>query len=196
MHPMCLEVIKSSGNVKIHGCPMFLLSDKLKILKGNLKGWNHNTFGNMHLMVKEVEYKLNQVQIKIQDEIHSKELRTLEKCCTTDLGMTLHMENLLCKEKTIVNWDLDDDRNIRFFHKMAKIKQATKSTFAPKIEGSLITCQEVIGDHVVDHFKYLFIDHHTILYDQNPNNICIPHLINEETNIMLARITSNLEIKV
>ena len=47
-HPDCINIIKQSWNTHITGCPMYVLTQKLKLLKENLKTWNHNTFGNIH----------------------------------------------------------------------------------------------------------------------------------------------------
>jgi hypothetical protein len=46
-HPDCINVVKQCWNNQISGCPMFILSQKLKMLKEALKTWNKNTFGNV-----------------------------------------------------------------------------------------------------------------------------------------------------
>lgn len=41
---------------------MQILSQKLKILKGELKTWNKNVFGNIHINVKNSVEKLDAIQ--------------------------------------------------------------------------------------------------------------------------------------
>lgn len=65
-HSLCLDVVKSSWTLRVSSCLMFVLSEKLKFLKNNLKIWNKETFGNVHRLVSDAEGELNLVQDKIQ----------------------------------------------------------------------------------------------------------------------------------
>jgi len=44
---------------------MYILSPKLKLIKEKLKTWNKEVFGNIHVLVKEGEQKLNVIQEEI-----------------------------------------------------------------------------------------------------------------------------------
>ena len=55
-HPDCINVVKQCWNNQIIGCPMLILSQKLKMLKEALKLWNKNTFGDVHSQVTLVSY--------------------------------------------------------------------------------------------------------------------------------------------
>jgi len=39
-HPDCFNLVTQSWNTNIVGCPMFILTQKMKLLKENLKTWN------------------------------------------------------------------------------------------------------------------------------------------------------------
>jgi len=41
-HNDCFNVVKDSWNTNIVGCPMFILTENLNLLKNNLKDWNKN----------------------------------------------------------------------------------------------------------------------------------------------------------
>lgn len=103
---------------------------KLRILKTRLKDWNHNVFGNFHGMVKQAEGRVSNIQLRIQDSIFNDELRVEDKYVIYDLRLTLHRENLFRKENVKVNLHLDGDRNIKFFHRMDKKNNTTKSIYA------------------------------------------------------------------
>jgi hypothetical protein len=47
LHDSCKDVIKNCWNTLVVGCPMFILSQKLKMLKEKLKTWNKDIFGNV-----------------------------------------------------------------------------------------------------------------------------------------------------
>jgi len=61
-HANCVNVVRNSWNTSIVGCPMFIFSEKLKLLKAALKQWNIDTFGNVNNQVKSAKEKLDQIQ--------------------------------------------------------------------------------------------------------------------------------------
>ncbi|WJX46320.1 rhamnogalacturonan endolyase [Trifolium repens] len=71
LHPSCRAVVSDSWNSVVVGCPMFMLSEKLKSLKAKLKTWNKDCFGNVHDLVASAELQLHQIQMQIQQHGHS-----------------------------------------------------------------------------------------------------------------------------
>lgn len=65
MHKDCENIIKEVWKDKVYGCPMFILSAKLKTLKERLKTWNRNTFGNVQNYVSIAERTLKEIQSEI-----------------------------------------------------------------------------------------------------------------------------------
>jgi hypothetical protein len=65
LHDDCKNIVAASWNEPVVGCPMFVLSQKLKSLKLKLKTWNKETFGNVHELVKNAETHLLQIQTQI-----------------------------------------------------------------------------------------------------------------------------------
>lgn len=61
-HQDCSNFINNVWNKQVFGSPMQILSQKLKILKGELKTWNKNVFGNIHINVKNSVEKLDAIQ--------------------------------------------------------------------------------------------------------------------------------------
>ncbi|MCH81555.1 hypothetical protein A2U01_0002345, partial [Trifolium medium] len=60
LHPDCKNIVEDCWKTVVLGCPMFILSKKLKILKDKLKTWNKECFGNVHSLVSSAELKLQQ----------------------------------------------------------------------------------------------------------------------------------------
>jgi hypothetical protein len=83
LHPTCREVIADSWNSVVVGCPMFVLSEKLKALKAKLKTWNKNCFGNVHELVVSAELQLHQIQMQIQQNGHNDILLHEEKIASS-----------------------------------------------------------------------------------------------------------------
>jgi len=65
LHSDCKNIIQESWNTPVIGCPMFILTKKLKILKEKLKVWNKDCYGNVHEFVSDAEQNLQLIQAQI-----------------------------------------------------------------------------------------------------------------------------------
>ncbi|XP_019433520.1 PREDICTED: uncharacterized protein LOC109340312, partial [Lupinus angustifolius] len=63
----CERLIKEDWHTNVIGCPMFILIQKLKRLKKELKHWNYNVFGNIHQMVKMAKANMDTIQSSINE---------------------------------------------------------------------------------------------------------------------------------
>ncbi|XP_058757090.1 uncharacterized protein LOC131630322 [Vicia villosa] len=62
MHKCCEKLISDCWNLKVSGCPLEVIDEKLIILKKELRVWNHSCFGNVTENVLKVEEELNRIQ--------------------------------------------------------------------------------------------------------------------------------------
>ncbi|XP_019447391.1 PREDICTED: uncharacterized protein LOC109350622 [Lupinus angustifolius] len=111
----------------VAGCPMFILAQKLRILKNELKAWNISVFGNIHQSVKNVKNKVDDIQNQLNDVGINQSLLDQEVLAQSDLLHVLDMEEVFWKEKARVSWHSQGDRNTAFFHRITKIRQSTKA---------------------------------------------------------------------
>jgi hypothetical protein len=126
LHPDCSNVILDSWSANVIGCPMFVLSQKLKNLKAKLKCWNKDSYGNVNDLVSAAEIKLKQIQSHIQEHGHSDELLLEERDANAVYEDALSKQEVFWQEKARLNWHLECDRNTKYFHRIAKIKTSTK----------------------------------------------------------------------
>lgn len=85
LHEDCKRIVSETWNSIVVGNPMFVLSNKLKALKDKLKDWNHNIFGNVHVLVKEADNKLDGIQSLIDNHGMTDDL--LEQQKTTQINL-------------------------------------------------------------------------------------------------------------
>lgn len=64
-HADCRRVVEEVWLKPSHGCPMFVLSHKLKILKHVFRVWNKTVFGNVHNNVSAARNALDSIQSDI-----------------------------------------------------------------------------------------------------------------------------------
>ncbi|XP_058770393.1 uncharacterized protein LOC131644024 [Vicia villosa] len=192
--PRCEEVIYVVWKTRVVGCPMFILQRKLQILKSRLKEWNKSTFGNINDNVKKAEDGLNLIQAKILENGPSDALDTIERGAQAELDIALQREEIFWKEKAHVKWKVDGDRNTRFFHRIAKIRQSTKKISCLRVDGYLITDRDRIAEHVVSYYTNLFNNNLSVLQDNSLIDEVIPHLLNQENNTELTKLPSMEEV--
>ncbi|WJX52536.1 hypothetical protein P8452_38639 [Trifolium repens] len=99
-HPDCVNVVQQSWKVNVVGCPMFVLSEKLKILKVKLKSWNKVVFGNIHENVKQARNNVDSIQALIDSNGPSESFLEQEKLAQINLENALFMEELFWHEKS------------------------------------------------------------------------------------------------
>lgn len=79
LHSSCKEVVDNSWKEEVIGCPMYILSTKLKRLKEKLKDWNKEIFGNIHQQVVAAVKRLHDIQEEIHESGFKDQLSNLEK---------------------------------------------------------------------------------------------------------------------
>ncbi|KAF1899534.1 hypothetical protein Lal_00019662 [Lupinus albus] len=70
----CQRVFAEIWRVGVVGCPIFMLSKNLRLLKKELKSWNTQVFGNIHDKVKNVLANVDAIQAVINSVGHDEEL--------------------------------------------------------------------------------------------------------------------------
>lgn len=193
-HKDCFDVIANAWKVSVAGCPMFILSQKLKYLKSILKCWNKEHFGNVHDKVYLAEEVVNKIQEHISNAGYSDDLLALEKKAHCDLNQAMHFQELFWQEKSRVNWQLASDRNTSFFHKVTKLKNCSKRMSTLEQDGIILDKSEDIEAHVLDFYTNLFATENSC-QENNLIEQVIPHSISREDNLMLTNLPSLVEIK-
>ncbi|KAE9594337.1 hypothetical protein Lalb_Chr18g0052741 [Lupinus albus] len=146
----CRRVVSEAWRVVVHGCPMFVLSHKLRMLKKDLRHWNIHVFGDVHQRVKNAYNAVEVIQTFINESGLDAELLNQENMAQNDLLQALMVEETFWMEKTRLNWHLHGDRNTSFFHKVTKRRQVTKSMTLLKDGERILTSQVDIGTHVLN----------------------------------------------
>ncbi|XP_019434814.1 PREDICTED: uncharacterized protein LOC109341364 [Lupinus angustifolius] len=190
----CRRLVADVWRIEVVGCPMFILSQKLRNLKKELKDWNHNVFGNIHQRVNSAKANVDVIQNCINDQGPDISLLEQEDLAQTELMNALVVEESFWKEKAKINWYIMSDKNTSFFHRVTKIKQGTKSLSMLKYGDSVLTNHDDIANHVLDYYTNLFASPNITA----PNSVIqdvIPRLVTDEGNSMLTQLPSITEIK-
>ncbi|XP_058784639.1 uncharacterized protein LOC131659467 [Vicia villosa] len=193
-HSDCMEIVGETWNTRIYGCPMYILNKKLRILKSKLKDWNKNHFGKVQEKVKETELNLMNIQQAIATKGYYDNLRIHEKNAQEEYNKALDFEEQFWKEKAIINWCTNGDRNTKFFHRYVAIKRTTNLINAITINDVVHTHMDTIEKHFLNHFHQLF-NKNVVMQDNGLVKGTIPNLINKDTTKTLTSVPNEVEIK-
>lgn len=193
-HADCERLIKESRSQPILGCPMRVLSQKLKNLKAKLKSWNKGTFGDVHIRVDKAMKELNQIQELMDNAGFFDNLFEQEKSAQIELEQALNCQEEFWREKSRLNWHYFGDRNTEFFHKTTKYRHVAKK-MSMLMKGDIILDNAVaIENHALKFYTDLFALENTCVANNLVESV-IHSLVTMEDNAMLTNLPSMDEVK-
>jgi len=195
-HKDCHRVIQEVWNTNIVGCHMFILSQKLKLLKTKLKVWNNTVFGNVHNMVKTAEQNLALLQSDIDMNGLTDSLMEQHRDAQFQMENALQIEEEYWREKSKVAWHSDGDRNTKYYHRLTKIKNTSKLITTLMNGDNMVSDANEISGLITNHFKNIFATNN-VVQDLQVNQLIddsIPNLITDDVNTLLTSLPTPSDI--
>ncbi|XXG88202.1 hypothetical protein AAC387_Pa12g0446 [Persea americana] len=141
-HNSFKSLVEQSWSIPISGNPQFI-AQKMKVLKGNLKVWNLETFGQLKRNIEDVEKDVLQVQLAYDSHPSAQLLLDLN-LAKLALHNWLNTESTHWKQKAKLIWLQDGDRNTRFFHQTAKSRSILNRINKITVDGTIFEEEEDI----------------------------------------------------
>eukprot|EP00253_Pinus_taeda_P008458 PITA_08458 len=171
---------------------------KLQLLKGEIKRWNKNTFGNIFREKDKILKDLKNIQQRLILEGRSEELAQKEQEMDAKLLERERQEELLWRQKSRIRWLKEGEKNTKFFHRTTvqrrmhnQISQITNA------QGDKLETQEDIEKEFLQYFKAMSqepaINRAEAIDDITRH---IPRLITEEQNSLLLKPISLQEVEI
>ncbi|XP_042520417.1 uncharacterized protein LOC122093928 [Macadamia integrifolia] len=189
-----ISVVEEAWKTSIGGNPIFVLAQKLKQVKENLKVWARANFPNLNDEVDKAKLELKKVQDMIEVAGMNDELFNREADAKTVLLKANQMYEKLWAEKAKLRWMKNGDCNSKFFHLSVKLRRLKNQiTSLKKEDGTWVSDQQGISSYVSDFFeKFHEADEITVHNDLLDN---IPRVLEEEDVAGLESVPSGEEIK-
>lgn len=102
--------------VQVIDCPMFFVSKKLQLLKSELKTWNKEVFGNIHVLIQNPSAKPTNIHAQLIGNEGNKKLNDQEVIPQKELEKVFTMEEVFWKDKAKSKWHLEGHKYIFFRH--------------------------------------------------------------------------------
>lgn len=193
-NPDCRKVISEVWSMNVVGCPMLVLTSKLKVLKQKLRDWNQDVFGNVRENVNVALQKVDWVQEQIDSLGPLDDLIEQEKEALSNMQNALFQQEEFWLEKSRLNWQIHGDRNTAFFHRLTKIRNVSKQISMLRNGEEILLSPSDIETHVVSFYEELFSSPNTCI-DNGLIEEVIPDMVSAEDNLKLTNLPSSEEIK-
>uniref|UniRef100_A0A2N9GN59 Reverse transcriptase domain-containing protein n=1 Tax=Fagus sylvatica TaxID=28930 RepID=A0A2N9GN59_FAGSY len=138
------------------GTPSYVLSQKLKALKEDLKLWNKQVFGDVGLKRQQLECELQSFDEKEGTSFLTSEERVLREACKAELGKVAHLEEVSWRQKSRVLWLKEGDNNTKFFHQMANSHRRNNHMERVEVDGSVYEVESEVREKVVQFYASLY----------------------------------------
>jgi hypothetical protein len=144
------------GSFSFDGTPSFVLAKKLQALKGKIKEWNSEVFGDVG-----VRNKAWAAEVQLLDSIEesrglSEEEKERRSKLVADLEGSLLQEEICWRQKSRIRWLKEGDKCTKFFHQVANANRRSNTIDSLHVNGSPISDPDAIKSHVVNFYESLF----------------------------------------
>ncbi|GKV27589.1 hypothetical protein SLEP1_g36748 [Rubroshorea leprosula] len=156
-HPDFKKFVEDKwSELAVEGFAGYKCQQKLKLLKGSLKGWNKEVFGNMETQYEQAVKKIEQVdrQNEIADLEEAEIVKRQEGF--SEMWDVLRKKELIWKQKSRSKWVHEGDANTRFFHRVAKGRRAQNNIAGLMCDGVWIDEPDLVKNEIVRYFTSLF----------------------------------------
>ncbi|XP_028078134.1 uncharacterized protein LOC114280021 [Camellia sinensis] len=154
LHPNFVVAVKTAwDNCQVSGWASYRIMKKLGHLRGQLRIWNSEVFGNVDENRKKDEDELHEWDLKAE----SRDLQEFEKSRRREVlssvwDLKRKKENMW-QQKSRLLWAENGDKNSRFFHMMSSRRQRKNLLNSVAVNGSLVVQPNLVKQAVVDFFR-------------------------------------------
>jgi hypothetical protein len=144
------------GSFSFEGSPSFVLAKKLQALKGEIKKWNCEVFGDVGARNKAWAEELEMLDNYEVSRGLSEEEKERRRGLVADLEASLLQEEICWRQKSRIRWLKEGDKCTKFFHQVANANRRTNSIESLVVDGSFSSDPEVISSHIGNFYESLF----------------------------------------
>ncbi|GLT55434.1 hypothetical protein SLA2020_285550 [Shorea laevis] len=156
-HPDFKKFVEEKWNeMKVTGYAGYRCQQKLKQLKGILKSWNKEVFGDVETQFEKVAAQVEQMDLKSEfDELTDWEVNS-RKEGFQEMWDIMRKREALWKQKSRSNWIRFGDENTSYFHRMANGRRTKNTITSIMCDGRWVEEPDTVKKEVVQYFRNLF----------------------------------------
>jgi hypothetical protein len=140
------------------GNASFVLANKLKALKGDLKKWNEAEFGHVTMKKNMLMADLGELDLEEESRPLSAVEKSKKETTIVELDKLILMEEISWRQKSRALWLQEGDKNSKFFHRLANSHRIANSIAKLSIDGNMSSNQDEIRDHIASFYEHLYTE--------------------------------------
>ncbi|GLT55575.1 hypothetical protein SLA2020_286860 [Shorea laevis] len=140
------------------GAASYVLAQKLRALKIDLKKWNEEVFGDVGQRKKEMIEGLSELDLVAEGRSLNEEEKSKRVEYSKELERSIFMEEVSWRQKSRALWLKEGDNNTKFFHRLANSNRRHNSIESLVVDGDTIVDSDRIKDHIVEFYKTLYAE--------------------------------------
>ncbi|XP_026417218.1 uncharacterized protein LOC113312696 [Papaver somniferum] len=144
LNPEFKEVLNESWSKRVVGSPTFVVVNKLKHVKFDLSKWNINSFGH----IKTTIGRLNSELERLQALPYSPQIGQYILNYSKQLDYWYEIEHCFYKQKSMINYFTQYDRNTNFFHNSVNLRNMYNTIHTIRDDQALKYVTPIISDEV------------------------------------------------
>ena len=138
------------------GSPSFILAQKLKVLKANLKKWNMEEFSDLafkknNLLTELMDLDAREELVGLSDEDQIRHLQI-----KGDIEQLASLEEIPWRQKSRALYVKEGDNNTRFFHRLANSHRNASQIKRIEVDGVLYEDEPDVRSQLVFFYEGLF----------------------------------------
>jgi hypothetical protein len=144
------------GSFSFDGTPSFVLAKKLQALKGKIKEWNSEVFGDVGARNKAWAEEVQLLDSIEESRGLSDEEKERRSRLVSDLEGSLLQEEICWRQKSRIQWLKEGDKCTKFFHQVANANRRSNTIDSLHVNGTPISDPDAIKSHIVNFYESLF----------------------------------------
>jgi hypothetical protein len=139
--------------LKVEGWGMYVLKEKLKLIKEKLKGWHKEHTQNLEGKIKEVKTELKRLELKEEAEDLTDEEINTKREKSALLHSLSNMECSIQWQKARVKWLKEGDANTKYFHGCINKRRRENEILSLERNGRSLKGVDEIKNAIFEHFQ-------------------------------------------
>jgi len=132
------------------------LQQKLKLIKGPLKVWNKEVFGHIDTKITKFQADLQRLEMKAQEnDLDDCDLSRME-ALKSQLWLWMARKERYWRQLSRCKIIKEGDRNTKFFHLKAKMRQQRNRIDKLWFQGAEINEESKVQEIIISHFKEMY----------------------------------------
>jgi hypothetical protein len=149
-------VIQSWNKTSSHNWMAYSLKEKLKLLKGDLKIWNHQVFGNLDHNIELLVEEIKDLDLKAERGVLTQVEIDARSKGFIELWGLLKCRDSQIFQRSRSRWLKEGDANTGFFHASIKRRGRRNSILALRVGDRWVESVAEVRTTIVDYFKLQF----------------------------------------